>query len=208
MTLGERVKQEREAKGWSQAELARRVSAILRRPVSQVAVHHVESRGAVNPRFVVELAQALDVGLEWLRYGRGQKQVADGEVELPVRTIVGAGDEVMGPADGDEHPFDYEPAPPGLYDGEVTEVRGRSMLPLYRDGDRLFHKVMTDDPTTLIGEVAVVKLKDGRRFVKVLQPGKKRGLFRLESVNPAYEPIEDQPVASAARILWVKKAHK
>jgi hypothetical protein len=36
-----------------------------------VAIHHIESRGNVNPRFVVELASALGVSLDWLRHGRG-----------------------------------------------------------------------------------------------------------------------------------------
>jgi transcriptional regulator with XRE-family HTH domain len=71
MTLGSRVRERREARGWSQAELARRVSELLRRRVTQVAIHHIESRGNVNPRFVVELASALGVPLEWLRTGRG-----------------------------------------------------------------------------------------------------------------------------------------
>lgn len=71
MTLGQRVRERRESLGWSQAELARRVSVLLRRRVTQVAIHHIESRGNVNPRFVVELASALGVSLEWLRHGRG-----------------------------------------------------------------------------------------------------------------------------------------
>lgn len=71
MTLGQRVRERRESLEWSQAELARRVSVLLRRRVTQVAIHHIESRGNVNPRFVVELASALGVSLEWLRHGRG-----------------------------------------------------------------------------------------------------------------------------------------
>jgi len=71
MTLGDRVKQVRIGQGWSQAELANRVSKVLRRKVTQVAIHHIESRGAVNPRFVVELAQVLGVSLDWLQHGRG-----------------------------------------------------------------------------------------------------------------------------------------
>ncbi len=71
MTLGQRVREQREARGWSQAELARRVSTLLRRRITQVAIHHIESRGNVSPRFVVELAQALGVSLDWLREGRG-----------------------------------------------------------------------------------------------------------------------------------------
>jgi transcriptional regulator with XRE-family HTH domain len=71
MTLGQRVRERREKLGWSQAELARRVSELLRRRVTQVAIHHTESRGTVNPRFVVELATVLGVTLDWLRHGRG-----------------------------------------------------------------------------------------------------------------------------------------
>jgi transcriptional regulator with XRE-family HTH domain len=79
MTLGERTRQVRNGHGWSQAELARRVSKILRRKVTQVAIHHIESRGDVSPRFVVELAQALGVNLAWLQHGRGAMtgQIAD-----------------------------------------------------------------------------------------------------------------------------------
>ena len=70
MSLGERVKEKRVSLGWSQAELAARVSKILRRKVSQVAIHHIESRGNVSPRFVVELAHVLGVSLSWLQHGR------------------------------------------------------------------------------------------------------------------------------------------
>jgi transcriptional regulator with XRE-family HTH domain len=71
MSLGQRVREQRAARGWSQAELARRVSVVLRRRVTQMAIHHIESRGDVNPRFVVELASVLGVSLDWLRHGRG-----------------------------------------------------------------------------------------------------------------------------------------
>lgn len=70
MTLGNRVKTERQARNWSQAELARRVSAIAHRTITQVAIHHIESRGNVSPRFLVELAQALEVSIPWLQHGK------------------------------------------------------------------------------------------------------------------------------------------
>lgn len=70
MTLGERVKEKRVGLGLSQAELAARVSKILRRKITQVAIHHIESRGNVSPRFVVELAHVLGVSLSWLQHGR------------------------------------------------------------------------------------------------------------------------------------------
>lgn len=75
MTLGERVKLVREERGWSQAEVARRVTRLRQEKTSQVAIHHIEKRGDVNPGFVVELAQALEVNLDWLRRGRGPKEI-------------------------------------------------------------------------------------------------------------------------------------
>lgn len=127
------------------------------------------------------------------------------QVDLPIRTFVGAGDEVVEQVDGDE-PMDYVTAPPDLAEGEVTEVRGRSMLPAYGPGDRLFHKYVDTDPAQQVGRLVVAKLSDGRRFVKVLQAGSRRGRFTLESLNPAYEPMKDQVVAAVASIVWVKKA--
>ncbi len=72
-TLGERVRAERVARGWSQAELARRVSLIARRKITQVAIHHIESRGNTTPRFLLELAEALGLWPDWLQTGRGVK---------------------------------------------------------------------------------------------------------------------------------------
>ena len=126
------------------------------------------------------------------------------EIQLPIRSYVGAGDEVVAPVEGDG-PIDYVAAPPELAEGEVLEVRGRSMLPAYEHGDLLFHRFMDPDPRNLLGKLVIAKLKDGRRFVKVLQPGSKRGRFTLTSLNPSYAPMEDQAVAAVARIVWVKK---
>ncbi|MEI6861605.1 MAG: S24 family peptidase [Verrucomicrobiota bacterium] len=129
---------------------------------------------------------------------------AAADIDLPIRSYVGAGDEVVEPVEGDG-PIDYVAAPPELAEGEVLEVRGRSMLPAYEHGDLLFHRFMDPDPRNLLGKLVIIKLKDGRRFVKVLQAGSKRGRFTLASLNPSYAPMEDQAVAAVARIVWVKK---
>ena len=126
------------------------------------------------------------------------------DVELPIRSYVGAGDEVVAPIDGDG-PIDYVTAPPDLAEGEVLEVRGRSMLPAYEHGDLLFHRFMDPDPRELVGKLVVAKLKDGRRFVKVLLAGTRRGRFTLASLNPSFAPMEDQASEAVARIVWVKK---
>lgn len=126
---------------------------------------------------------------------------------LPVSTIVGAGDEIVEYVG--EDPIDEEPAPPGLEDGEVTEVRGRSMLPLFRDGDRLFHHFLSQgDHAHLIGEAVVARLRDGRRFVKILRLGSRRGRYDLHSINPQFAPLEDQQLEAVAEIVWVKKRQR
>jgi len=73
-TLGERVKGEREARGWSQAELARRVTK-AGYPITQGGIAQIERRGETAPKSIVQLAQALGVGVVWLQSNRGEKRV-------------------------------------------------------------------------------------------------------------------------------------
>lgn len=57
-TLGERVKAQRTAKGWSQAELARRVTR-AGYAITQGGIAQIERRGETEPKSIVQLAQAL-----------------------------------------------------------------------------------------------------------------------------------------------------
>lgn len=133
---------------------------------------------------------------------RGEK----GQVLVPVRSFVGAGDEVV-PIAQDE-PIDYVPAPPGMEECEATEVRGRSMIPLYHHGDRLFHRRLESNPAAFREEVVVVQVKNGKRYVKLLQAGSRRGRYTLASVNPAFEPMIDQALDWVGPIEWVHKRQR
>ena len=65
--IKERIKQARGERGWSQAELARRIS------VTQPSVAEWESgRKAPSMKNLMLLAKLLDVGFEWLSTGRGE----------------------------------------------------------------------------------------------------------------------------------------
>tara|TARA_R110000822_G_C15317873_1_gene493394 strand:- start:414 stop:1100 length:687 start_codon:yes stop_codon:yes gene_type:complete len=222
-TLGERVRVEREAREWSQTQLAERVSAIVRRKITQVSIHHTETRnsGATNPRYIVELAQALEVRLSWLQHGRGPKKdepektprlrLGDEErLQTPVRHYVGAGDEVyMFDQGGDDDAIEWEPAPPGFdrQNGSAVIVRGESMQPLYDPGDLLFFRHRRNPPMTpkdLPLRPVIVQIKEGPLYVKKLLPGTRRGLFHLLSVNPRAPVLHDQAVESFAYIEWVK----
>ncbi|MEQ8507422.1 MAG: helix-turn-helix transcriptional regulator [Rhodospirillaceae bacterium] len=66
MTLGARVRQCRLALSWSQAELANKIG------VKQQSVDQLESGKVSRPRYIVELAETLNVPMDWLRHGKGQ----------------------------------------------------------------------------------------------------------------------------------------
>jgi phage repressor protein C with HTH and peptisase S24 domain len=78
--LGERVKAERRAKGWSQAELARRVTR-AGYSITQGGIAQIERRGDTEPKSIVQLAQALQVSVNWLQSNRGDKMVGVSGVE-------------------------------------------------------------------------------------------------------------------------------
>jgi phage repressor protein C with HTH and peptisase S24 domain len=124
-------------------------------------------------------------------------------IEIPVTSYVGAGDEIFPIGDGG--PLYYLPAPPELEGGEATEVRGRSMFPMYRERDVLFHKRIDVDPSRFYDDVVVCQVKGGARYVKLLTKGSRKGRYNLVSVNPAYDPLEDQVLLWVAQIEWVKK---
>lgn len=140
----------------------------------------------------------------------GEKPDKAHHVEIPVSSYVGAGDEIISVSDDDD-PIDWTAAPPGLEDAEATQVRGLSMFPVYRDGDLLFHRKMTIDPLLLRDEICVMQTKTRKRYVKMIQPGSKRGTFRLVSFNRLYPDIEDQtlvwvaPILAMIRPRWISR---
>ena len=127
---------------------------------------------------------------------------------------VGAG-EVIAPF-GDDSTFEAIDAPPGFPAGDVScvVVRGTSMVPAYRDGDLLFYQPAGGvDLAACLGHDCVLQLVPpeegftlGRMLIKTLRRGTAPGLFDLHSYNPAIDPMDDQPVAWAAPVRWVKRA--
>lgn len=85
----------------------------------------------------------------------------------------------------------------------ALQVQGDSMLPLYRDGDRLIV-----DPAAGIrrGDRVVVKTQDGEVMAKVLERQTSRAL-ELMSLNPDH-PARSIPMAEVAwvaRIVWASQ---
>lgn len=128
----------------------------------------------------------------------------DVPIMVPLRSYVGAGDEVIA-VPTDDPPIDWVQAPPGMRDAEATEVRGRSMIPAYHDKDVLFHRRLEVDPLRFRDEIVVTQVKGGKRYVKLVLPGTRRGRYHLVSVNPSFAPIEDQALEWVGPIEWVHR---
>lgn len=94
---------------------------------------------------------------------------------------------------------------PSLADDQAyaLEVSGDSMLPLYRDGDRI---VVSRNEQVRRGDRVVVKTRDGEVMAKILAR-QTANLVELHSLNPNHAPrlIDTTEVEWIARIIWASQ---
>jgi phage repressor protein C with HTH and peptisase S24 domain len=92
------------------------------------------------------------------------------------------------------------PGEAGVY---ALEVSGDSMLPLYRDGDRI---VVSISEQVRRGDRVVVKTKDGEVMAKVLAR-QTANVIELHSLNPLHPPrlFDMKDVEWIARIIWASQ---
>ena len=92
------------------------------------------------------------------------------------------------------------PGDPGIY---ALEIQGDSMVPLYREGDRV---VVSPTEQVRRGDRVVVKTREGEVMAKILfrQSAKQ---IELHSLNPAYEPrvLNTADIEWVARIIWASQ---
>lgn len=164
-------------------------------PVSTYLGHENGDRTPSRPT-AKKYAARFKVRWEWLLEGEGQPTAKGGTI--PVEGFVGAGAEFIPFDDGSpglgESPMQIEP------NSSAVIVRGDSMYPRYFDGEYLYYIKEMRNPADFIGQECVVKLIDGRMFVKILRKSAKKGYFNLESWNSP--TIEDQQVEWAAPVTW------
>lgn len=180
MGIGTQIKAARLARDWSTYDLARAAG------IPQSAVHRIETEDTSTSKHIPILLSVLNI--------------SEGAVRtIPLAGYVGAGAEIF-PMDT----LGYVDAPPGVAGSKTVavQVRGDSMLPVYRNGDLIYY----DDhqsPEDLRGRDVVVELEDGRCMVKQLMAGSQPGFWTLLSHNAA--PILDAKIVWAARVKWVQK---
>ena len=92
------------------------------------------------------------------------------------------------------------PDEPGVY---ALEVSGDSMLPLYRDGDRV---VVSVSEQVRRGDRVVVRTREGEVMAKVLAR-QTANIVELHSLNPLHPPrlFDMKDVEWIARIIWASQ---
>jgi phage repressor protein C with HTH and peptisase S24 domain len=110
--------------------------------------------------------------------------------------------------DGAGHPagqgWDEVQLPAAMEDGTYAlEVSGDSMLPLYREGDRV---IVSPAEQVRRGDRVVVRTRQGEVMIKVLARQTAKTL-ELHSVNPDYLPriVQVSDVEWMARIVWASQ---
>ena len=100
--------------------------------------------------------------------------------------------------------WDLIEVPSGAREGTYAlQVQGDSMLPLYRDGDRL---IVDPAATVRRGDRVVVKTATGEVMAKVLERQGPRGM-ELASLNPEHPArlLAAAEVVWVARIIWASQ---
>ena len=105
-----------------------------------------------------------------------------------------------------DKPSESAAAPPDFTAGSAAIVEGMAGKPLFCAGDVLFCGREIRELETFIGKEAVVQIKDGPRLVRRVLNGTRRGRYHLLGISDATPPLEDQAIAAAAHIEWVRRA--
>lgn len=163
-------------------------------PVSTYLGHENEDRSPSRTT-AKKYAKAYKVRWEWLLEGDGGPTLKG--ATIPIEGYVGAGAEFYPTDDGG----DMGTAPAQIEENTAAViVRGLSMYPRYLEGEVIYYSKETRSPAELVGRECIVKLTDGRIYIKMLRKGSARHLFDLESWNAP--TIEDQEVEWAAPVTW------
>lgn len=197
MHAGERLRQIRQKRGLSAADLALRIGR------SESAVRNQENGTNGIPTPLAEkYAKALNVSAEWLLYGNSASDERPTTETVPLVGYVSAGASLVQYSEG-QGPFDQVPAPRHSTPQTVAAaIRGVSLGPAFDEAILFYDDVRSPITPDLYGRLCVVGLADGRVLVKLVRPGE-NGLFHLIS-NTAEEPMWNQEVVWAARVTDIR----
>ncbi|MGK8699706.1 S24 family peptidase [Brucella anthropi] len=133
-----------------------------------------KGRAGVSTRTISALAPVLETSVAWLLEGDGDEDASHDEDIVSVMGYIGAGAEI-------EPEFEQIP-PEGIDEVKVPfplpdemiafQVKGDSMLPVYKDGHIVIvYREQKRPIESFYGEEAAVRTADGRRFIKTVMRG-------------------------------------
>lgn len=179
-------------RGWSAAELSRR-SGVSEQNIYKYLQGKVDQpRGKALP----VIAAALGVHALWLRDGVGPELAS-----IPLEGYIGAGESFIPATDATigEASIDFSADDP-----IAVEVRGTSMLPVYRPGDYLLcARTKSNFSEHCLNRDCIVLTADGFGYIKRLIQGSAPDRFTLLSYNGA--PIENVELSWCAPVVWVRR---
>lgn len=198
--LGKRIKAERVQRGWTQADLAKKLF------VSYQAVGKWE-RGEAQPtpEMIMRIANIFDISVGDL-LGEAPRPSSPHGMMIPVVGDVAAGL----PIEAIQNVIDYEEIDAALADqGEYfgLRVRGTSMEPRIKEGDVVVVRKQEDAET---GDTVVVLVNGDAATVKRIKREPDGGLWLLPN-NPAFEPqhyspaeVSDLPVTICGKVVELR----
>lgn len=185
ITFGGRLRALRLAKGLSQVALARQIGR------HQTAIGPYERDEYAPPREIVErLAALLDTAPEYLLFGR-----VAGATSLPVVGIVGPGGVRRAEREGTQ-------AVRALRADRLVafELEDDAMSPALRPGQLILCAAEPlEDPGPHLGRIALVTLRDGRRLLRRLAAGSRRGVVSLAALSAP--PLVDVAISAFHLVL-------
>lgn len=188
-----RIRELRRAAGLSQGELARAIGEKNYQTLQKIE----KGQRRLDMGRAKKIAEVLRCSVNDL-----DDELTEFEETVPIVGYVGQGGEVryfddVGRADrADAY---------GLQGTVAITVQGDVLWPFCDDGDLVYYYPDdTDDPPTIYGKKAVVRLRDGRTMVKRVYAGRRAGTYRLEAFNAP--PIEDVEIEWAAKVRNIHKA--
>ncbi|MWP82396.1 XRE family transcriptional regulator, partial [Glaesserella parasuis] len=200
-TLGERIEQAMNLKGLKRKELAEMLN------ISTMAVGDLINNKTKKPRYLIEIAEALNVDVKWLQTGEGEMRSHVNDVDVidkdkdysnthinidmyDIKLSAGNGKPVIEwvPRKSDE-PLLFREAwfkvkrlsPKNC---KAMYVRGHSMAPVLEDWDTVI--VDISDTEIADGEVYAVVYNKHFYIKQIIRTGKG---IQLVSFNPEYYPI-------------------
>lgn len=143
--------------------------------------------------------------------------IQDREHRIPVLGSIGAGEMVLpiddlpiskGFSDSDTQEMNCEfvEAPPGASGSDMAALKviGDSMEPFLYEGDIVYYnQIITSGLKSYTGKRVIIKLRDGRAFIKVLRQGFDQGKYTLQSINTP-KLIENVEIEWAAKVAFIK----